>query len=368
MRVEVALERARSGVGEGPFWDEAGGALVGRHHGQGGPALGAGDGERHAGRCPTFPSAVVLRRGGRRPVALRDGLYFLDPRRAARAFCRPDADRPDNRTNEAKCDAQRRFWLGTMQNNLHPDGSARTDDRQHRRALPRPRRRQLHARGRRRRPLQHARLDRRRPDLLFADTLTGVISAFAVARRRPARRPAGVQRREAAGLSATARRSTPRAISGTRASPAAPGPLRPGRPGRPRHRAAGHQPDLLLLRRPRPEDPLRHLGTLRPERGAARAQPAEGAVLAMSPGVSGHAVRAVCRLRAVPSPSRPKGPPTPRAYARRSRSVADANEPSPMARRSPVRTVSSAGMPGPNAARQEISQSSAMSSRTRARK
>jgi L-arabinonolactonase len=40
-------------------------------------------------------------------------------------FCRPEADRPDNRTNEGKCDARRRFWVGTMQNNLNPDGSGR---------------------------------------------------------------------------------------------------------------------------------------------------------------------------------------------------------------------------------------------------
>jgi sugar lactone lactonase YvrE len=40
-------------------------------------------------------------------------------------FCRPEADRPDNRTNEGKCDELGRFWVGTMQNNLNPDGSGR---------------------------------------------------------------------------------------------------------------------------------------------------------------------------------------------------------------------------------------------------
>ena len=40
-------------------------------------------------------------------------------------FCRPEAERPENRSNEGKCDASGGFWVGTMQNNLRPDGSPR---------------------------------------------------------------------------------------------------------------------------------------------------------------------------------------------------------------------------------------------------
>jgi sugar lactone lactonase YvrE len=181
MRVDVAVN-AHDGVGEGPFWDEAAQALwwvdiTGKAVRRWVPATG----ERQTWPVPDFPSAVVLRRGGGALLAMRDGLYFLDPHDGKLAlFCRPDADRPDNRSNEAKCDASGDFWLGTMDNNLNLDGSAREMSG------------------------SSGALYRVRPDgsamrevdgvglsntlawtdggrtLLFADTLTGVISAFAV--------------------------------------------------------------------------------------------------------------------------------------------------------------------------------------------
>ena len=75
---------------------------------------------------PDFPSAVVLREQGGLLLAMRDGLYFMDPVTGAfELFCAPDAERPDNRSNEAKCGPTGDFWLGTMDNNLYPDGSPR---------------------------------------------------------------------------------------------------------------------------------------------------------------------------------------------------------------------------------------------------
>jgi sugar lactone lactonase YvrE len=126
MRVEIALD-ARNGVGEGPFWDDRAGRLwwvdiTGRE------VLAWRPGEPAPVRwpMPDFPSAVVLRERGGALVALRDGLYFLDPQDGRlEPFCRPEADRPANRANEAKCDAGGRLWLGTMQNNLEPDGRPR---------------------------------------------------------------------------------------------------------------------------------------------------------------------------------------------------------------------------------------------------
>lgn len=126
MAVEIALA-AGCGVGEGPFWDDqegrlwwvdiTGKAILAWRPGEAAPARWP---------MPDFPAAVVLCRAGGALVALRDGLYRFDPASGALAlFCRPDAERPDNRSNEGKCDARGRLWLGTMQSNLDPDGSER---------------------------------------------------------------------------------------------------------------------------------------------------------------------------------------------------------------------------------------------------
>src|SRR5215217_7786750 len=102
MRNEIAVD-ARDGVGEGPFWDEAEQALwwvdiVGKAVQRWSPATG----ERRHWAMPDFPSAVVLRRQGGALVAMRDGLYFLDPATGQLdVFCRPDGERPNNRSNEA---------------------------------------------------------------------------------------------------------------------------------------------------------------------------------------------------------------------------------------------------------------------------
>ncbi len=181
MRIEVAVN-SRDGVGEGPFWDEVARALwwvdiTGKAVQRWVPATGA----RQAWTVPDFPSAVVLRRGGGALLAMRDGLYFLDPRDSKLTlFCRPDADRPDNRSNEAKCDASGDFWLGTMDNNLHADGSAR-EMTGSTGALYRVR-----PDGSATREVDGVGLSNTLAwtdggrTLLFADTLTGVISAFAV--------------------------------------------------------------------------------------------------------------------------------------------------------------------------------------------
>lgn len=181
MRIEVALAAA-DGVGEGPFWDAAGQALwwvdiAGKAVQRWRPTTG----EHHSWPMPDFPSAVVLREGGGLLLAMRDGLYFMDPATGElQLFCAPDADRPDNRSNEAKCGPTGEFWLGTMDNNLNPDGSPR-EMKNDRGALYRVRpdggfTREVDGVG-----LSNtlAWTDAGRT-LLFADTLTGVISAFAV--------------------------------------------------------------------------------------------------------------------------------------------------------------------------------------------
>lgn len=123
MRVEIAVAAA-NGVGEGPFWDQAAGALLwvdipGRRVFRWRPDQA----EPESWPTPEFASAIVLARSGAL-VAMRDGVYRMDLERGTfEPFCRHEPDRPENRTNEAKCDPQGRFWVGTMQSNLHPDGS-----------------------------------------------------------------------------------------------------------------------------------------------------------------------------------------------------------------------------------------------------
>jgi sugar lactone lactonase YvrE len=182
MRIEIALD-AGNGVGEGPFWDDVENVLrwvdiskkrVHRWH----PATGA----RRHWQLDDFPSAVVpceQRQG--LLLAMRDGVYLMDEATGAlELFVAHEPDRPENRTNEAKCAPDGSFWVGTMQNNLHPDGS------------PKPMTGSTGALYRIRhdggitREVDHVGLsntlawtDEGRT-LLFADTLTGVISAWEV--------------------------------------------------------------------------------------------------------------------------------------------------------------------------------------------
>lgn len=179
MQAEIALD-AKDGVGEGPFWDDAEATLwwvdipgkaVHRWH----PASGA----RKSWPTHDFPSAVVLRRHGGALVALRDGIYALDLASGRLSlFCELEPDRPENRTNEAKCDPAGNFWVGTMQNNLHPDGSPK-DMTASTGALYR-----ISPDGAVTRMLDGIGLSNTLAwtadgrTLLFADTLTGIITAY----------------------------------------------------------------------------------------------------------------------------------------------------------------------------------------------
>jgi sugar lactone lactonase YvrE len=124
--VEIVLD-ARSGVGEGPFWDDrdnslwwvdiTGNEVLRWRPGEPGPRRWA---------APGFPCGVVGRDRGGMVVARARSLDFFDPATGELTpFAAPEADRPANRGNEVKCDAAGRLWLGTMQSNLEPDGSPR---------------------------------------------------------------------------------------------------------------------------------------------------------------------------------------------------------------------------------------------------
>jgi sugar lactone lactonase YvrE len=59
-------------------------------------------------------SAWIPRRGGGSVVATRDALVLLDHAGAVEGTIGLEADRPENRANDAKCDPRGRLWVGTM--------------------------------------------------------------------------------------------------------------------------------------------------------------------------------------------------------------------------------------------------------------
>jgi sugar lactone lactonase YvrE len=77
-------------------------------------------------------AALALTDGDRLLLALRDRLALLDPRTGElEPLCRIDLGHPDTRLNDGKCDAQGRFWIGSISKNrgeaalyrYDPDGS-----------------------------------------------------------------------------------------------------------------------------------------------------------------------------------------------------------------------------------------------------
>ena len=125
-QAELVLD-ARATLGEGALWDatddvlwwiDIEGRLVHRYD----PATGEDRTTDVGQRIGT----VVRRRRGGLTVALEHGLAHLDPTSGRLELIGdPEADRPENRFNDGKCDPAGRFWAGTM-NYVHegrPDGA-----------------------------------------------------------------------------------------------------------------------------------------------------------------------------------------------------------------------------------------------------
>lgn len=72
-----------------------------------------------------FLGCLALRQDGRLMLAIDRMLHIFDPAtKALSPFVQVESDELDTRLNDGRCDAQGRFWVGTMDNQLHrPIGS-----------------------------------------------------------------------------------------------------------------------------------------------------------------------------------------------------------------------------------------------------
>lgn len=122
----LPISQQRYLLAEGPFWDVRQQTLywvdiIGRLACRLGP-----DGYRQWQLAEPVSTFIPCRRGDAL-VTLASGVYRLDlhaadDESALKRFCIADGT-PGNRANEARCDAQGRLWLGTMQNNIDEDGA-----------------------------------------------------------------------------------------------------------------------------------------------------------------------------------------------------------------------------------------------------
>ena len=115
MTVEPVLDVGIT-CGESPVWDADAGALwltdiPGRSLYRFDPAR-----EAHAKwSMPEELCAFALRDGGGMVAAMRSGFAFLEPETGTLDWiARPEANKPDNRLNDGRCDRQGRFWAGSM--------------------------------------------------------------------------------------------------------------------------------------------------------------------------------------------------------------------------------------------------------------
>ncbi len=123
MRAEVAFD-ASDGVGESAVWSQTEKALywvdiidktVQR--------LEIATGRHDSWQMPDFPTAVALRERNGLLIAMARSVRLFDLDREPEIFVVPEPEILGNRLNEGRCDPQGRFWVGSMQTNLNPDGS-----------------------------------------------------------------------------------------------------------------------------------------------------------------------------------------------------------------------------------------------------
>lgn len=122
--VECVVD-CKSWLGEGPVWSPAEKALYWTDV----PAYKIhrwtpSTGELRTWQTPEMVTSMSLRAQAGLIVATTTGVDTWDPDtdRHERLVA-PEEDLPGNRSNDGKSDRRGRFWFGTMQNNMNPDGT-----------------------------------------------------------------------------------------------------------------------------------------------------------------------------------------------------------------------------------------------------
>jgi sugar lactone lactonase YvrE len=125
MTCEIVLE-AQDIVGESAVWDDRNGCLVWvdiiRRRVQ---ALSPGTGAHRVWKMPDRVTSIGLRQDGGAILGLERHLALWDWTGAPHLLCEVEPDMPDNRLNEGVVGPDGAFWVGTMQNNIAADDSAR---------------------------------------------------------------------------------------------------------------------------------------------------------------------------------------------------------------------------------------------------
>lgn len=119
------LIAARDVVGESIVWDDRTGALVwvdigGRRIHR----LDTATGEHRIWPVGYFPTSIGLRTDGGAIVGRTRDVTLWDWEGPGEVLAVPEPDLPGNRLNEGRVAPDGSFWVGTMANNLGPDGSS----------------------------------------------------------------------------------------------------------------------------------------------------------------------------------------------------------------------------------------------------
>lgn len=118
------IHQAEDGVGESLQWISEEGALYWVDiTGRAIKRLEPESGRFNRWTTPGMPAAIIPRQGGGAVVAVDQRLALFDYGDRFETFSTPEPHLRRNRLNEAAADPQGRLWVGTMENNVAPDGS-----------------------------------------------------------------------------------------------------------------------------------------------------------------------------------------------------------------------------------------------------